>query len=113
MVGVDWPSNCATSVELIYWRKWWGPRNRVMWNFPSDKCYIPIDEDVCDIIIEALEYFDSKETWEDEDASPIWHYEESNIHEQIQNDILALNALKVFIEEHGDDVVECHFYDSY
>ena len=116
-------SNSCIYFEMIYWRKWWGPRNEVVYNlrvkysFDEEYRYYLDSEDI-EMIIEVLERYNNKETWE-EDGSPIWQYEESNIKDQIDIDIDVLKHLAKFMRTSAyrdmirDKTIEIYFIDSY
>jgi hypothetical protein len=109
--------------EMLYWRKWWGPRNEVM-NYLRSKYYSEeeeyrynLDADDCAEIIDILRYFRDSSVWSAE-AQSIWEYDEDNIEDQIDIDIDTLQRLvslmqtKVYadLKEKG---LEIYFYDSY
>ena len=111
--------------EMVYWRKWWGPRNETMevlrnkYDFEDEPYKIILDREDIQSIIEVLEDFNNADYWDNNDASPIWDYEEHGIKEQIDKDIQTLKDLRRFMKtdiykqmaEH--DEIEVYFYDSY
>lgn len=111
--------------ELVYWRKWWGPRDEVMrvfrskYNFEDEPYTINLDREDLQSIIEVLQDFNSAENWTDDGGSPVWAYEEDGIKEQIDADIQTLKDLRRFMktdlykEMTERDEIEVYFYDSY
>lgn len=108
--------------EMIYWRKWWGPRNKVVHNlqtkygFEEEYCYYLDSEDI-EMIIDVLEEYNNKVTW-NEDGSPVWRYED-NIKDQIDVDINVLKRLAKFMRTSTyqdmvkNNTIEVYFIDSY
>ena len=97
--------------ELIYFRKYWGIRGEILSKLhcmEDNDRYTPVDaEDIIPIVKILMKYLD-KEYYEDNAAS-IWEYEEA--HEHIQQSIINLMWLKVYMEQYPE--VECYFYDSW
>ena len=68
----------------------------------------PVDaEDIIPIVEILMKYLD-REYYED-NAHSIWEYSEA--HDHIQESIINLIWLKMYMESHPE--VECYFYDSY
>ena len=109
--------------EMLYWRKWWGPRNEVV-NYLRYKYLTEeedykwaLDADDCAEIIDILKYFRDSSVWEEE-AMSVWDYNESNIEDQIDIDIDTLKRLIEFMNtkeytELKEKGLEIYFYDSY
>ena len=111
-------------LEMIYWRKWWGVRNAVMNNLwdkygDGESGRTILDSEDIEMIIDQLEYFNNAETWAEEEASPIWDYNEDGIQDQIDVDIYVLKELAKFMRDTEyrellrTDAIEVYFYDSY
>ena len=111
------PLSCCNkyenSIELCYWRKCYGIRNRII-----DKLHLPKDggEYIMDIediyaIIRILKHFVDKDIWENEGES-IWDYVEDAMN--LIDDIIVLSKLIDWIKgnPNKDDYV-LYFYDSY
>lgn len=109
-------------VDLCYWRKWWGVRNmavRSFHPFDNDLTYRSLTGNDIDAIIEALNYFDNEDIWENEGDS-IWEYSEDGIHSQIEVDIFVLIEFKNLLANDKDlqklfdeGVAKLVFVDSY
>ena len=100
------------TVEILYWRKSWGLRNKVVETFPlcdgSDWEYaIETSQQVFELI-KIIVSFMNKETWE-EDGDSIWDYDE--ILPILQRDITNLAIIAAFMKNNPD--VYLVFYDSY
>lgn len=100
------------TVEILYWRKNWGLRNKVVETFPlcdgSDWEYaIETSQQVFELI-KIIVSFMNKETWE-EDGDSIWDYDE--ILPILQRDIINLAIIAAFMKNNPD--VYLVFYDSY
>jgi hypothetical protein len=97
--------------EIVYFRKHWGIRGEILEKLYYEKnnnSYSTIEsEDIIPIVKILMKYLD-KEYYED-NANSIWEYEEAYDH--IQQSIINLMWLKVYMESHPD--VECVFYDSW
>ena len=113
---IDYPfdTDYDNNVEIIYWRKNWGLRNRLMATFDWYK--LPVEQNKFEIdnpmqvltVIEIIASFLNEETWENEGNS-IWSYEE--IRPVLIQNIVNLAAIHTFMCENPDIYLE--FYDSY
>lgn len=113
---IDYPfdTDYNNEIEIVYWRKNWGLRNRLMATFDWYK--LPVEQNKFEIdnpmqvltIIEIIASFLNEETWEDEGNS-IWSYEE--IRPVLIQNIVNLAAIHTFMCENPDVYLE--FYDSY
>ena len=103
----DWNENC----ELAYFRKYWGVRGEILNKLhcmqDNDSRTTVDAEDIIPIVKILMKYLD-REYYED-NARSIWEYDEA--HDNIQNSIINLMWLKMYMESHPE--VECYFYDSY
>ena len=108
---IKYPNN-YNDTEILYWRKNWGLRNRVVDTFPNDDehdwCYIIDTPAQVFEFIKIIVQFMNKETWE-EDGDSIWEYEE--ILPILRRDIMNLAIIAAFMENNPDVYLE--FYDSY
>jgi len=99
-------------VEILYWRKNWGLRNKVVNIFPiyKDTGYDYLIETPQQVfeLIRIIVSFMNKETWE-EDGDSIWNYDE--ILPILQQDIINLALIASFMKNNPD--VYLLFYDSY
>ena len=64
-------------------------------------------EDIIPIVKILMKYLDKE--YYDDNADSIWEYEEA--YEHIQQSIINLMWLKMYMESHTE--VECYFYDSW
>ena len=102
-------------LELCYWRKCWGIRNRILAiDFENEKepwedngIYYLTPKDVYEIQ-KVLFYFLKKKNWERE-AGSIWTYEE--IWPRLVKHIFRLIWLERYLKKNPDAV--CYFYDSW
>lgn len=100
------------TVDILYWRKNWGLRNKVVETFPlcdnsNWEHVIKTPQQVFELI-KIIVSFMSKEKWE-EDGDSIWNYEE--ILPILQQDIINLAIAAAFMQNNPD--VYLVFYDSY
>lgn len=97
--------------HLLYFRKHWGIRGEILAKLHCRKdndSETPVDvEDIIPIVKILMKYLDKE--YYDENADSIWEYTESYDH--IQESIINLMWLKMYMESHPD--VECYFYDSW
>ena len=111
-------------LEMVYWRKWWGVRDAVIDNLHNKYkgglgARIVLDSEDIEMIIDQLEYYNNAKTWAEEEASPIWDYNEDGIQDQIDIDICVLKELAKFMrsteyrELLRSGAIEVYFYDSY
>lgn len=100
------------TVEILYWRKNWGLRDKVVETFPlcddSDWEYVIKTSQQVFELIKIIISFMNKETWE-EDGDSIWDYDE--ILPILQRDIINLAIIAAFMKNNPD--VYLVFYDSY
>lgn len=116
-LGLDdfFPLDSEGTLEVIYWRKWNGPRNDVI-NYlyhkykVDDYNYLLDEEDIMKIITILYEW-SNEFRWNDEGGSTVWYYSD-NIAEQITEDIKNLSYLFTKMAE-NPDAFEVYFYDSY
>ena len=98
--------------EILYWRKNWGLRDKVVETFPlcdgSDWEYIIETSQQVFELIRIIISFMNKEKWE-EDGDSIWDYDE--ILPILQRDIVNLAIIASFMKNNPD--VYLIFYDSY
>ena len=98
--------------EILYWRKNWGLRDKVVETFPlcDDSNWEHIIETSQQVfeLIKIIVSFMNKETWE-EDGDSIWDYDE--ILPILQRDIINLAIVAAFMKNNPD--VYLIFYDSY
>lgn len=98
--------------EIIYWRKNWGLRNKVVNTFPleegSNWQYIIDTPNQVFELIKIIISFMNKETWEEEGDS-IWEYDE--ILPILQQNVMNLAIIAAFMKNNPDVYLE--FYDSY
>lgn len=101
------------SWELCYFRKCWGIRGEILAKLHCMKdndSETPVEaEDILPIVKILMKYLNEK--YYDENADSIWEFEEAR--GNIQQSIINLLWLKMYMEEHKSDNVECYFYDSY
>ena len=109
---------------MIYWRKWWGPRDEVIsrlgqkYNYNGDQYHYTLDSEDVEMIADVLESYDNVEKGRD-DGSPVWDYVNDNISDQIQAYILVCKEIakfmrtKKYYELKNDNKIEVYFYDSY
>ena len=99
-------------VEILYWRKNWGLRNRVVGTFPCEKAgeYYYIIETPAQVfeLIRIIVSFMDKERWE-EDGDSIWDYDD--ILPILQQNVINLAIIASFMQNNPDVYLE--FYDSY
>ena len=97
--------------ELIYFRKYWGIRGEILSKLHCRKdndSQTPVEsEDIIPIVKILMKYLDKE--YYDDNADSIWEYEEA--HEHIQDSIINLMWLKMYMESHPE--VTCYFYDSW
>lgn len=111
--GIVYPYDFGEKdTEILYWRKNWGLRNRVVNMFPlepgSDWRYvIDTPNDVFELISLIVEFMDKK-TWEEEGDS-IWDYDEEL--PILRRNVINLAIIAAFMENNPDVYLE--FYDSY
>ena len=109
-----WDENLDSpdAVEILYWRKNWGLRNKVVGTFPlyNDSDWEHVIETPQQVfeLIKIIVSFMNKETWE-EDGDSIWDYDE--ILPTLQRDIINLAIIASFMKNNPD--VYLIFYDSY
>lgn len=103
-----------THLEVCYWRKCWGLRNRIVkylvYKYNSDE-YVGVWKlDIEDInqILDILEYFNNKKVWNEEES--IWEWK--NYKKTIRRNINDLHYILAKMEDFPDDF-EVIFYDSY
>lgn len=98
-------------IELAYFRKCWGIRGEILAKLHCMKendSYSTVDaEDILPIVKILMRYLDKE--YYDENADSIWEYDEYR--DNIQQSIINLMWLKMYMEAHPD--VTCYFYDSY
>ena len=100
-------------VEILYWRKNWGLRNKVvdlLAPINENKKYdyiIDTPNQVFDLIRIIVSFMD-KDKWE-EDGDSIWEYDE--ILPILQRDVINLSIIAAFMKNNSDVYLE--FYDSY
>ena len=115
-VGIKYPfdTDYNNEVEILYWRKNWGLRNRLMATFdwyklPVEQYKFEIDNPMQVLtVIEIIASFLDEEKWEDEGNS-IWSYTE--IRPILIQNIINLALIHAFMCENPDVFLE--FYDSY
>lgn len=104
-----------THLEVCYWRKCWGLRDRILehlaykYNLTIVEYSWRLDVEDINFIIETLEYFNNKRVWAEEGRS-IWewkHYKKT-----IRRNINDLHYILAKMEDFPDDF-EITFYDSY
>ena len=114
--GIKYPfdTDYNNEVEILYWRKNWGLRNRIMATFdwyklPVEQYKFEIDNPMQVLtVIEIIASFLDEEKWEDEGNS-IWSYTE--IRPVLIQNIINLALIHAFMCENPDVFLE--FYDSY
>ena len=98
--------------EILYWRKNWGLRNKIVETFPlcdgSNWKYIIETYQQVFELIKIIVSFMNKETWE-ENGDSIWDYDE--ILPILQRDIINLAIIAAFMKNNPD--IYLIFYDSY
>lgn len=104
--------NPEEGVEILYWRKNWGLRNRVVGTFPCEgasEYYYTIETpaQVFELIRIIVSFMD-KEKWE-EDGDSIWDY--NDILPVLQQNVINLAIIASFMQNNSD--VYLVFYDSY
>lgn len=99
------------AVELAYWRKCWGIRDRIINLFggENDNGHYNIDANKLLEIIKILNKFLHKEYW-DEYADSIWEYDE-HIERSVEI-LINLSWLSWYMLKEQDNI-EVYFYDSY
>ena len=106
----DWEENRECQ-HLVYFRKHWGIRGEILTKLHCTKdngSETNVDaEDIIPIVKILMKYLDKE--YYDENADSIWEYEQA--HEHIQQSIINLMWLKMYMESHPE--VECYFYDSW
>ena len=99
-------------IEILYWRKNWGLRDKVTEAFPlcDDSNWEHLIETSQQVfeLIKIIVSFMNKETWE-EDGDSIWDYDE--ILPILQRDVINLAIIASFMKNNPD--VYLVFYDSY
>lgn len=102
----------SDGVEILYWRKNYGLRDKVIHKFPvreHDEWEYIIDTPTQVFeLIKIITSFMDKEKWE-EDGDSIWDYEE--ILPILQQNIINLAIIAAFMKNNPD--VYLIFYDSY
>ena len=114
--GIKYPfdTDYNNEVEILYWRKNWGLRNRIMATFdwyklPVEQYKFEIDNPMQVLtVIEIIASFLNEEKWEDEGNS-IWNYEQ--VRPVLIQNIINFAAIHTFMCENPDVYLE--FYDSY
>ena len=106
----DWvPSQ--NSVEICYWRKCWGIRNKILCLFPeaepNDSC-INLTPEHIRAIRKIIRFFMNRKKWE-EDGMSIWTY--SEIRPRLFKHWFALLWLEHYLKKNPD--AEAYFYDSW
>lgn len=99
-------------IEIAYWRKCWGLRNKILGILHSrfqDKYIIDVDVEDFPAIFKIMIPFFSKEYW-DENGESIWEFEEAFEFSLLQQ-FINLKWLYSYMVEHPE--VKCYFYDSY
>lgn len=100
-------------IELVYFRKCWGIRGEILGKLhcmEENDSRTPVEsEDILSIVKILMKYLDEK--YYEENADSIWEFCEAR--GNIQQSIINLLWLKMYMEEHKSDNVECYFYDSY
>lgn len=98
--------------EILYWRKNWGLRDKVVETFPlcdgSNWQYVIETSQQVFELIKIIVSFMNKETWE-EDGDSIWDYEE--ILPILEQNVINLAIIAGFMQNNSD--VYLIFYDSY
>ena len=94
---------------VLYWRKWWSFRNDVMneFGFTDGDYSFPLTAEQIEKIQDIYNYYNSKETWQEDDS--IWNWEE--VQNQFPEQNKVFEWLKSLKELHPN--VEVLFYDSY
>ena len=97
--------------HLIYFRKHWGIRGEILAKLhrkDDNDSETSVDaEDIIPIVKILMKYLDKE--YYDDNADSIWEYEDA--HDHIQQSIINLMWLKMYMESHPE--VECYFYDSW
>lgn len=97
--------------EIVYFRKHWGIRGEILSKLhvkEDNDSNTPVDtEDIIPLVKILMKYLDKE--YYDEHADSIWEYAEA--HDHIQQSIINLIWLKMYMEQHPE--VECRFYDSW
>jgi len=113
-IAYPFGSDYGSGVEILYWRKNWGLRDKVLdalvvGSENEEKGYYLIDTSTKVFeLIKIIVSFMNKETWE-EDGDSIWDYDE--ILPILQRDIINLAIIASFMKNNPD--VYLIFYDSY
>ena len=98
-------------IEIAYFRKCWGIRSEILAKLhcmEENDSYSTVDaEDILPIVKILMRYLNKE--YYDENADSIWEYDEYR--DNIQQSIINLMWLKIYMEAHPD--VTCYFYDSY
>ena len=106
----DW-NEWDNEQEIVYFRKHWGIRGEILAKLhcnDDNDSNTPVDEeDIIPIVKILFKYLDKE--YYDENADSILEYEQA--YEHIQQSIINLMWLKMYMESHPD--VECYFYDSW
>lgn len=98
--------------EIAYFRKCWGLRGEILAKLHSeeDEYETPVESDDIIPLVKILMRYLDKEYYE-ENAHSIWEFEDA--YDNIQQSILNLMWVKMYMDAHRSDKVECYFYDSY
>lgn len=103
-------SDIKYCIDIAYWRKCWGIRNEIVRRLHiGDNETYKLDSEDITVIIRILKKFMSKESWDDNEASTIWEFEQ-----QFDNMLSILVNLK-WLESYkkSNPMIECWFYDSF
>ena len=106
-----WDFSETDQVEIAYWRKCWGIRDRILdvLGGENDTGHYNITQPQLLEIINKLKKFLHQDYWEDY-AESIWEYDEF-IENQVEI-LINLSWLSWFMIQEGNDI-EVYFYDSY
>ena len=106
-----WDFSETDQVEIAYWRKCWGIRDRILdvLGGENDTGHYNITQSQLLEIISKLKKFLHQDYWEDY-AESIWEYDEF-IENQVEI-LINLSWLSWFMIQEGNDI-EVYFYDSY
>lgn len=100
------------SMEVIYYRKCWGPRNEIigklMGPFDEEKYEYKVSFENLKEIYKIISHFNNKKVWENDGCS-IWEY--SEMRDKLDQDLTILEWLMDYMRAHDD--LEVYFYDSY
>ena len=111
--GIVYPFEDFSPTEVVYWRKNWGLRNKVMnhfgWRDSINEWQFELEtsNQVMDLIMIIASFLDPVK-WE-RDGDSIWDFDE--IKNTLVQDIVNLALVKAFMENNPDVYLE--FYDSY